>query len=557
MMKPFKRLVSLSFLAALFLFAACNDEPVQLGEKTIVATPEQIDEKAEDLIQGVLKEMLDDGGHLADSFRLKNPHFVKALYEAASFQPLWSIEGVYRPWADSLVQFIDSSYNYGLFPNAYHRDRLHRLHRELVDDTAAEARLDAARWAYNDLLMTAAFIQLTTDLSRGRLFHDTVLAKDSTLTPRLFQERFAVYKDSGNIALSVLQPAHTGYRELQAALPQFLRKANLKEYTRVESKDSLRLRSLLYKRLAEEDSLGIAPGETPDSITLAKAIRKYQKIHKLKVDGKPGPELFSSLNNTDLEKFIRIAITLDRYKSLPVLPEHYVWVNIPAYQLQVRQCDTVVLSSRIVVGKPQTRTPLLTSAITDMITYPKWHIPESIIEKEILPGLKKDPSYTIRKGYGIFDKDGNEIDPRGVSWAKYKKGIPYRVIQGSGDANALGVLKFNFPNKYAVYLHDTNQRSLFSRSKRALSHGCVRVQAWQELAKHLLVNDSLNAKNFVPLDSMNTWLARKEKHVIPVRKRMPLYIRYFTCEAKDDRIVFHEDIYAEDGKLRSKIYSQK
>jgi len=558
MMKPFRKLLYVLLLTGLACASACNDEPVQLGEKTVVATPEDIDRKAEDLIQGALKQMLGDGGHLADSFRLRNPHFVKALYEQSSFKPLWSAEGKYAPWADSLVQFIDSSRYFGLFPEAYHQERLHRLQGELKLDTSREARLDAARWAYSDLLMTAAFIQLSTDLSRGRLFHDTVLAKDTALSPHFFKTRFGVYKDSGNAALAVLQPLHSGYWALKEALPRFLEKADLRAFTHVNPKDSARLPATLYKRLAEEDSLGLEPVSSPDSLSLASALRKYQKLYRLKVDGKWGPEVITHMNLNDLEKFIRIAITLDRYKSLPALPDHYIWVNIPSYYLQVKRCDTVVLSSRIVVGKPETRTPQLTSAITDMITYPKWHIPESIIEKEILPGLKRDPEYTIRKGYGLFDKEGNEIDPRGVSWAKYSKSIPYRVIQGSGDANALGILKFNFPNKYAVYLHDTNQRSLFGRSKRALSHGCVRVQSWQQLAHHLLVNDSLlGAKNAVPLDSLDSWLLRKEKHTVPVRKRMPLYIRYFTCEVKDDRIVFHEDIYAEDQKLRGRIYSQK
>jgi L,D-transpeptidase YcbB len=202
------------------------------------------------------------------------------------------------------------------------------------------------------------------------------------------------------------------------------------------------------------------------------------------------------------------------------------------------------------VGKPETSTPIITSVMTDMITYPLWHIPNSIIVKEILPALKKDPGYLKRKGYSLVDKDYNEIDPYTIDWSKYEKGIPYRIIQGSGDDNALGVLKFNFPNKFSVYLHDTNQRSFFSRKKRALSHGCVRVQAWQDLAYYLLDKDSTRP-NAIPPDSLSTWLAVKEKHVLPLRSRIPLFIRYFTCEAgSDGSIIFHEDIYGEDRRLR-------
>ena len=145
------------------------------------------------------------------------------------------------------------------------------------------------------------------------------------------------------------------------------------------------------------------------------------------------------------------------------MPSRYVWVNLPGYYMQLMQDDSVLITSKIVCGKKITRTPLLTSAISNLVTYPQWTIPESIIAKEILPGIKKDSNYLSKKGYSLIDSKGDEIDPHTVDWSKYKKTIPYKVVQGSGDENALGILKFNFPNKYAVYLHDTNQRYLFSR----------------------------------------------------------------------------------------------
>jgi murein L,D-transpeptidase YcbB/YkuD len=149
------------------------------------------------------------------------------------------------------------------------------------------------------------------------------------------------------------------------------------------------------------------------------------------------------------------------------------------------------------------------------------------------------------------------VDPYTIDWSKFRESIPYNVVQGSGDENALGVMKFNFPNKFSVYLHDTNQRYLFSKSSRALSHGCVRVQAWQELSNFILKNDSLYSEKAVPSDSVSTWLALKEKHVIPVRKKIPLFIRYLSCEAKDDTVVFYEDVYGEDRRIREKIFSDK
>ena len=244
------------------------------------------------------------------------------------------------------------------------------------------------------------------------------------------------------------------------------------------------------------------------------------------------------------------------------MPQKFVWVNLPGFYLQLWEEDSVKLQSKVVVGKPLTRTPVLNSAISEMITYPQWNIPESIVEKEVLPGLKKSPDYLLKKGYSLLDSKNEEVDPYFVDWTKYKKTIPYRVIQGSGDDNALGVLKFNFPNKYAVYLHDTNQRYLFANASRALSHGCVRVQDWQKLWTYIVSNDSTivkqnGTKYFTKSDSVYKWLANKEKHYIPVRNRIPLFIRYMTCGSKDGRIVFYDDIYNEDRWLREKYFAGK
>jgi murein L,D-transpeptidase YcbB/YkuD len=132
-------------------------------------------------------------------------------------------------------------------------------------------------------------------------------------------------------------------------------------------------------------------------------------------------------------------------------------------------------------------------------------------------------------------------------------------VQGSGDANALGIMKFVFDNKYSVYLHDTNQRYLFANAMRSLSHGCVRVQEWQKLAWYILQTDSLNAKggNYTRIDSVKSWLENKQKKSIAVKNKLPVYIRYITCEGKNEGIVFYDDVYAEDRMLREKYFASK
>ena len=333
-------------------------------------------------------------------------------------------------------------------------------------------------------------------------------------------------------------------------------------FKRGDAKDSVFFIKLLQKRLAESNCIGFTD-KMPDSLQLATAIRRYQEQKGLTADGKYGRILISTLNNNDVERFKRIAITLDRYKQLPRnMPDKYIWVNLPGYYLWLMQGDTVVFESKVICGKPETRTPLLNAEISDMVTYPTWTVPTSIIVKQYLPRLKKNPNYLTKIGLHLLDKNGDVVDPNTVEWAKYSKGIPYKVMQGSGDDNSLGVIKFNFNNKYAVYLHDTNQRYLFKNPSRAYSHGCVRVQEWQKLAYYIAGNDSLQtvAKREpvkYTADSIKNWIANKERRKVDVKNHIPLFIRYFTCEGKGGKIKFYEDIYGEDKLLMEKYFAKK
>ena len=538
------------------VFSSCKEETKNIGEKSIVHKPAEINPTASEIIRTSLEDAIANNGHLPN-IQLKFPSYIDFIYRKNNFVPIWTNAGKWTERADSLFQSLNDVYTFGLFPEDYHFKRLTELRQEtLIDTVSKENNLDASLWAETDILFTSAFINLIKDVKRGRLIEDSLILKDSVLNKEFFEQQFSIYKEvSGNEFLKRLEPKHAGYKDLKWSLETFLIDADLKKYSYIDPKDSTNLFKSVLIRLSEEDT-SINESNTLDSSALATCIKKYQKLHNLKTDGKITLGFINRLNNTDREKFIRIGINLDRYKLLPNLPAKHIWVNIPSYQLKVIDDSFEVISSKVVVGKPISKTPLLTSVITDMITYPKWHIPNSIIEKEILPGLKRDINYLAKKGYSLADYKGNEIDPASVNWDKFEKNIPFRVIQGSGDDNALGVIKFNFPNNFSVYLHDTNQRHLFSKEKRALSHGCVRVESWDNLACYLLEQDTVS-KNAIPIDSLNTWLALKEKHVIPLRNKIPLFIRYFTCESEDGNLVVHEDIYGEDRRMREKYFKEK
>lgn len=558
-------LIVFLFLVCVPIFYSCTSS-TKPPVTAIVADPEEIDRRTSRIIEKFIDQAISSRGQADDTILLRKDSVLEFVYEAYDFDPLWSSKGHWLPVADSMFNFIKDAKLYGLFPEDYHFDHLHSIRQKFIEDTSATggAKSDAVLWAQGDIMFTDAFVQIANDLKLGRIPSDSItMRKDSVISDSFYKHKLDSFLKTGRITavMESMEPTHKGYKEIKAGLRKFLDSADFTDHTYIHfpTSDSMGLKRSLQERLFEsgfvsqKDTL-LKPEE------LSAAIKIYQESAGLKADGKPGAETIRSLNNFDKEKFIRVAITLDRFKHLPPqLPEKYLWVNIPSYYLQLIESDTVRLLSRIVVGKSHTRTPVLTSALTDMITYPQWTVPTSIITKEIIPEAKKNPGYFAEKGFSLVDAKGEEVDPYFVDWSLYKKDIPFKVVQGSGDDNALGVLKFNFSNKYAVYLHDTNQRHFFKNAMRALSHGCVRVQEWQKLAWYILENDSLNLVNnrFTPTDSVRKWLSIKEKHVVPVRNRIPLYIRYFTCEGKNNELVFHDDIYGEDRRLRVKHFTNK
>jgi len=556
----------ISLVIFIFSLSACKERKLP-DEKVIVKAPEKMDDKVKELIKSFLEYSVSRNGRMDDSTVLYQLPILIGIYNQKTFSPQWSSSQKWLTQGDSLLLFIENAKLYGLFPTDYHSHQLTVLKKLFAADIFKDKETrDAAGWARADLMLSDALISVFHDIKLGRLPTDSItLRKDSVLTEEFISSKFnaAASGLSLDVIMSTLEPKHKGYRELKEAIKNFLDSANFNPITQISfpNKNSQELRSAVAKRLFETRYIDSLTNQ-PDSVQLASILKRYQKDRRLTADGKIGAQTIRMLNLSDQEKFNHIAITIDRYKMLAdTMPEKYIWVNIPSFSLKLMSHDTLILSSKVVVGKPKTRTPVLTSAVSEMITYPLWTIPASIIEKEILPGLKKDTAYLRKKGYSLLNSKNEEVSPDSVNWNKYKKIIPYKVVQGSGDDNALGVLKFNFNNNYSVYLHDTNQRSFFAFDSRALSHGCVRVQEWEKMAYYIMSNENNLSTNTkvkpIPVDSLSHWLQVKEKHSIPIRAKVPVFIRYFTCEATNGQINFFEDIYDEDKKMIELLFSNK
>ncbi|MEO9021306.1 MAG: L,D-transpeptidase family protein [Ginsengibacter sp.] len=551
-----------SGLLLIFFFVGCgNGDSVK--EKEIVKVPEKMDDQVTDNIKAALAFAKSRDGLINDSIKLSQFSLVNSFYAKNGFKGMWSKMEKWNPVADSMFQFIKDARYYGLYPEDYHYKELDSLRLKIATDSMVQ--MDAVAWTRADLMLSDAFIRALKDIREGRIIPDSmsIISKDNYRDSFFFGNlnRTLVSGNVSEIFRSV-EPVNEGYLSLREALKPFVDSMRMQKYLYIDYpyKDTLAFQKDLHERLLQS-GIGDANIELPDSSTLSDDVKIYQKRNELTADGKPGVGTINSLNLNDNEKFKRIAITLDRYKQITSLPVSYIWVNLPGFYLKVFDHDTVVLESKVIIGKPTTSTPLLTSEISNMVIYPNWTIPESIIKKDILPALKKDPGYLAKKGFSLVDYHGDAVDPYTVSWSKYKTGIPWKIVQGSGDDNALGIFKFNFYNPYSVYLHDTNQRYLFKNSNRALSHGCVRVQNWEKLAFFIARQDSMATKaGHLPsynIDSLRRWIADKDRKTVMVKKRLPLFIEYFTCEAKNDKIVFYNDVYNSDEGLAKKYFANK
>lgn len=252
------------------------------------------------------------------------------------------------------------------------------------------------------------------------------------------------------------------------------------------------------------------------------------------------------------ESLTKILTNMERWRWESPFPARHIFVNIPAFELQVVENDSVTLRSRVIVGTPEKPTPLLNGIINHFIIYPYWNVPRSITVNELLPQIKRDTGYLRRHLYDVLDRNGQVINPGNIDWTSYQsENFPFSLRQREGEDNTLGIIKFVFSNPYSVYLHDTNAPRLFRKEMRALSHGCIRVEKAVEMAYHLVREDSL----YNSPDDLEQYFQWREREVINLVKPIPLRIRYFTCAWREGALEIYPDVYERDDVIVNALNS--
>jgi murein L,D-transpeptidase YcbB/YkuD len=482
---------------------------------------------------------------------------VRAFYATRGGTPAWVSGGGKLAKADAVLAVFDRARAHGLSANDYGRDALVRSIAAAKEMKGPEdGRADAV--ARLDLSVTSALLTLGHDVALGHTRPSSIDARWKSLrTAPDFAQMLNTMADHDLDAwLEHLQPPHEEYRRLQQALQSLDGQREKGGWPAVPAAALAPGRThhavlALRRRLAASGQLTGAAATSastkydPEVVT---AVKAFQEHHTLKVNGVADAATIAALNVPIEDRIEQVALNLERWRWMPDdFGSRYLLVNIPSYHVVARENGKDVLDIRVVVGKPGHETPVFSEDMTTVVFSPYWNIPDTIAEGETVPALIRDPKYLERNGIEVLraTKSGSEpVDVKKIDWDDDQSLKTLMFRQKPGPKNALGHVKFLFPNKYDVYLHDTPADALFARTGRAFSHGCVRVEQPEALAEYVLRGDDRWNETKIR-DAMNAGVQEGVK----LKTSIPVHIVYFTATV-DENGGLHllTDVYGYDAK---------
>ncbi len=478
---------------------------------------------------------------------------IAEFYKERHYLPLWTENGFLTPRAKAVIARIARADEDGLDPAAY------ILPAPGLGERVAAAPSLVARL---ELIVSRAVLLYARQADGGRLDPRTL---SKLMTPKAhYPDPVEVLRRVGNesdpaAALASYNPQHPGFQDLRRELAAERAAEAAPRPEPVPGGPSLRLGQRDPRVPALRVRLGVAaPTEAADAdlydLALEEAVVLSQREHGLSTDGVVGSGTLGVMNAAVVDKVPVILANMERWRWLPRdLGRFHVMVNIPAFELDVVRDGEIVHETRVVVGKPTNQSPIFSDEIESIVVNPYWNVPSSIAVKEMLPRIQADPYYLTRQNYEVLANVGGRmraVDPGMIDWNS-SAARSVRIRQIPGDDNALGDIKFLFPNEHAVYLHDTPSKSFFQRDMRALSHGCIRVMNPFDFAD-ALVSEQPNitgAKLRAMVGGREAW--------VNLPRHVPVHLTYFTAFVDaDGRLVTRPDIYGHDAKMIKAMEAQ-
>jgi L,D-transpeptidase YcbB len=482
------------------------------------------------------------------------------FYEPTGYAPAWSQNSQPVPQALSLIEFFKAAGKKGLNPEDYDASRWDERIRALQGspNTSAVARFDVA--------LTVCAMRYISDLHIGRInpqhfeFGLSVEQKKYDLAHFLRDRILAT--PNPEAALDGVEPPFAGYRRTEQALARYIELANSDDGEKLPDVSKPIDPGQPYAGVPRLTRLLKLVGDLPADAAppadsqiyagaLVDAVKSFQRRHGLDADGRLGPATIKQLNVSLRDRVLQLQLTLERWRWLPAeFSAPPIIVNIPDFRLRaLDENNKVVLDMRVVVGKAmRTETPVFSRNMTYVVLRPYWNVPPSILRSEIIPNIQRDRNYISRKNYEVATHDGKVVTSGVISddvLAQLRAG-KLMVRQKPGPNNALGLVKLIFPNEHNVYLHSTPSQSLFARSRRDFSHGCIRVEKPAELAAWTLRNNP----GWTLEKVQQGMQSGKDNVTVNLAKPVPVFIVYGTAVTYETgEVHFSDDIYGHDASL--------
>jgi L,D-transpeptidase YcbB len=484
---------------------------------------------------------------------------INRLYESTNFTPLWIKGDEPTAQAAYLIEAFRASRLKGLNPSDYGGESLATQSKSLKGASAA------ARAAF-DASLTMATMRYVSDLRIGRInpkhlkFGIDVQSKKYDL-PEFVTQQIA---SAGNVqsALDQIEPSYAGYRRLETMLKQYLDLTAKGDGAKVPAETKTVAPGDTYAGTAQLTErlrlLGDLPqGGSFDSYSgdLVEGVKHFQARHGLATDGKLDAATLRELNTPLSARIQEIDDSLERWRWMPTeFQQPPVLVNIPEFRLRAYSEDhQLALSMRVVVGKAApTQTPVFTDDIRFIVFRPYWNVPSGILRRNVIPGIMKSSGYIARERFEVTDSSGKLVSATTDDLVAGLRSGKYSIRQKPGPANALGLIKFMFPNSHSVYLHSTPSTELFARSRRDFSSGCIRVEKPAELASFLLRNQLDGQQPWTVARAQTAMDSGKDNRQVNLTVKVPVLLLYVTAVAEEDGTVhFFDDIYGHDKRLNA------
>ncbi|MDC9593819.1 L,D-transpeptidase [Xenorhabdus sp. IM139775] len=466
------------------------------------------------------------------------------LYSDNKMKPLWSDKQAIKEFEDQLFEISLAGFQ------PQFEKWLIQLHSSELSDMARDVILSDAMLGY------LHFINQVDKKGRSWLYSQSPYKIELPPSHIIDTWQQHINNNDDFSYVTRLSPSHSGYKNMRKEMWDQL--ADKEPWAEFSFKGTLRpgqsneavmtLRKILVRSGVLEPSAVKADNKGYGK-ELTAAVKRFQTLHGLSADGVIGKSTQAWLNTTPQMRARIMALNIQRLRIIPGDIPTGILVNIPDYSLFYYLDGKEVLSSKVVVGRPSRKTPIMSSELNNVVINPPWNVPTSMTRKDIAPRAMRDPSYFRTRGYTVFSGWSNNakvIDPSSINWSvTTPSNFPYRIRQAPGPTNSLGRFKFNMPNSEAIYLHDTPSQASFSREMRAVSSGCVRVNKAPELA-NMLLGDAGWDKTKVN-NSLKTWSTK----YVNIPQKIPVFLYYQTAWVDEGgKPQYRDDIYDYDINAR-------